>query len=502
LAGVDSLFIGVTGLDAYQEQIDVISNNLANVGTTGYKDQSVNFQDLLYQTQSFGSAPTATNGGTNPEQIGLGVQVGSIDTDFGQGGNDTTGVNTNLELSGNGFFILNNTGGTGSPVYTRNGDFQLNSNNTLIDPATGLAVQGFTANNQGVVTRGAPTAIQIPLGQQSQATATGQGIKAGPTGDQVFDVSIGGNLDQTQYASSVANNGVGNTLTTISGTLFDSLGGSHNVSITFQPEPPPANGGTGLTLPAAVDNTAGVPEQAATEWTYTITSTDGTLFNDGGGVTSTTSPPQFAFFDQNGQFINTSGSPVAAAGSTHVAGQPPSAATGDQLSVAQWGAPAGANNSLTNPAPPVTGPIGIDLSQITSLAGAGTTPNVTFQNGFAQGTLNNFSIGTDGTITGDFTNGQTKTIGQVALATFQNEDGLVRLGASQFQASSSSGLAQVGAANSGTFGQIIDGSLEESNVSIADEFTKMIVAQNAFAANSKSITTGNEDLQTVIGLIH
>jgi len=123
------------------------------------------------------------------------------------------------------------------------------------------------------------------------------------------------------------------------------------------------------------------------------------------------------------------------------------------------------------------------------------------QNGFAQGTLDNFTVGLDGTITGAFTNGQSKTLARVAVASFQNESGLVRLGSSQYQASASSGLAQVGTATTGTLGQIISGSLEQSNVSIADEFTKMIVAQNAFAANSKSITTGNEDLQTVIGLI-
>jgi flagellar hook protein FlgE len=496
LSGVDSLFIGVTGLDAYQNQIGVISNNLANVGTTGYKGQNVNFQDLLYQTQNFGSGPTQNNGGTNPRQVGLGVKIGSIDTNFTQGGLQTTGVNSNLAINGNGFFILNSTNGTGAPVYTRNGDFTLNQNGVLIDPSTGLAVQGFTANAQGVVTgTGTPSTIQIPVGLQSQATATGQGTKQGPTGDKNFDVSFGGNLNQSQYVAAVSNAGVGNTLTTISTTIFDSLGGAHLVDITFDPNTNP-NGGA--LLPAPIANTAGNPVQAATEWSYTITSTDGTLFNNG-GVPSTTAQTQFAFFDQNGQFINTSGSPVGAG--THVAGTAASAADGNQLSVAQWGQPANANNAVILPPPPVTGPIGLDLSQVTSLAGTSTPPTVLAQNGFAQGTLDNFSVGLDGTVTGAFTNGQTKALGQVALATFQNEGGLVRVGSSQFQASPSSGLALVGTAATGSFGQIIAGSLEQSNVSIADEFTKMIVAQNAFAANSKSITTGNEDLQTVITLI-
>ena len=92
----DSLFVGVSGLEAYQSQIDTIANNIANVGTTGFKGQNVNFQDLIYQAQSFATAPTQTNGGVNGQDAGLGVKIGSIDTRFAQGGLTTTGVNTNL----------------------------------------------------------------------------------------------------------------------------------------------------------------------------------------------------------------------------------------------------------------------------------------------------------------------------------------------------------------------------------------------------------------------
>ena len=107
----DSLFIGVTGLTAYQQQIDVISNNIANTGTTGYKGQNVTFQDLLYQNNTFASAPTQTNGGVNGQAVGNGVRIGTIDTNFTQGGLQTTGVNTDLAINGNGFFVLNNTQG-------------------------------------------------------------------------------------------------------------------------------------------------------------------------------------------------------------------------------------------------------------------------------------------------------------------------------------------------------------------------------------------------------
>jgi len=503
----DSLFIGVSGLDAYQNQIDVISNNLANVGTTGFKSQNVNFEDLLYQQQSFPSAPTSTNGGIDGENVGLGVKIGSIDTNFAEGGLQTTGVNTNLALNGDGFFVLNNTQGTGSPTYTRNGDFELNSQGVLYDPSSGLAVMGYAANSAGVVTAtNTPGAIQIPLGLTSKAVATGAGAKSGPTGDSVFDVSYGGNLDQTNYYTAISNGAVASgQITTISTTIYDSLGNAHLVDITFQPElSAPGGGGAGLQGGAyTVNNSAGSAVTAATEWSYTITSTDGTLFNDGGGTTSTSTTPQYVFFDQNGQFINTSGTadpgdPTPTA-DVHSAGDPPSAAAGNQLTIAQWGNTAG-NNASTTGTPVPGGPIGLSFADMTSLAGD-STANTVSQNGYTTGTLSNITVSASGIITGAFSNGEQQTLGQVVVARFQNEDGLTQIGSSQYEQSANSGLAQLGTAGTGAFGSIAAGDLEESNVSISGEFTKMIFAQNAYTANSKSINVADQDLQTAVNLI-
>src|SRR5579872_720008 len=169
----DSLFTGISGLNAYQNAIDTISNNIANIGTTGYKSQNITFQDLLYQSQSFATAPTNSRGGTNPADQGLGVKTATIDTDFTQGGLQTTGINTDLAINGDGFFILKNVDGSGIPSYTRDGHFSLNSNGVLYDPSSGLAVSGYTANAVGVVTpNGNPTAIQVPLGLKAQAVGT------------------------------------------------------------------------------------------------------------------------------------------------------------------------------------------------------------------------------------------------------------------------------------------------------------------------------------------
>jgi len=493
--GFDSLFIGVTGLTAYQNQIDVISNNIANVGTTGFKSQDVNFQDLLYQTQQYASAPSTTNGGTNSVQVGDGVKIGSIDTVFSQGGLQTTGINTNLAINGNGFFTLNNINGTGTPVYTRDGDFSLNEQGYLYDPASGLAVLGYPVQSDGTISQVAPPQpIQVPLGLQEKAVGTGFGIKQGPTGDAEFDVSLGGNLNQTDYITAVSSAGADITQTTITTTVYDSLGGSHQVQITYQPS-------IVTTLPAQVKNTTGAAVTAATEWSYTVTATDGSENSAGetlGGVANkSVLGTGYIFFDQNGQFINTSNN-VAGTSDTHNIGNAATIADGNLFTVTQWGSTPAANNAQqTSQATPAA--IGLDFSDMTSLATTATADTVS-QNGYTAGTLSNINISQSGTITGSFTNGQSTTLGALALANFQNEGGLTRIGNNQFEASPNSGDAQYGIGGTGTLGTVDSGALEQSNVSIASEFTKMILAQRAFEANGKSITTADQDLQTVIGL--
>src|SRR5579872_598110 len=506
----DSLFIGVTGLTAYQQQIDVISNNIANTGTTGYKGQNVTFQDLLYQNNTFASAPTQTNGGVNGQAVGNGVRIGTIDTNFAQGGLQTTGVNTDLAINGDGFFVLRNTDASGQPIYTRDGHFSLNSQGLLYDPATGLAVQGYMANAQGQVSaNGALGNLTIPIGLTSQATGTGFGAKVGPNGDNVFDVQMGGNLDQAQWQTEEQGilNGTGpgtGQTDTISTTIYDSLGNAHQAFVKYVPDatgataatvasagaadtgpvavapgtpsndtititanaagtqatitdtngfnqtvnagqqitvggatftlqnPMPANGvqtinvtASSTGLPSSVNNPSGTAVAPATRWKMEVYFSDGTLVNGQAATANQPATMGYAYYDQKGQFINTSSS-VGVAGAAlttnlHQAGTAPSVAAGDMLNVTTWG--------LVNRNQPAVGPIGLDFSNTTSLAnasssGTGYTATVVSQNGYPAGTLSNISIGQDGTITGAFTNGQNKTLGQVALATFQNEGGL------------------------------------------------------------------------------
>ncbi len=152
-------------------------------------------------------------------------------------------------------------------MYTRDGHFGINSNGILYDPSNGLAVDGYTANAQGVVNaNGAPSTIQIPLGLKSQAVGTGFGTKTGPTGDTEFDTIFGGNLDSTLYLQ--ANSGAA-TSVTISTTIYDSLGNSHLINITFTPVTSSVAGGQGADpTTVQVDNTAGLATSIGTEWSY------------------------------------------------------------------------------------------------------------------------------------------------------------------------------------------------------------------------------------------
>lgn len=490
----DSLFTGISGLNAYQSQIDLISNNIANVGTVGFKGQRMTFADLFYQSQGFASGPTQTTGGTNPKDLGIGVKVNSVDTNFTQGGLETTGINTDLAINGDGFFVLRGTDGSGTPVYTRDGAFSINQSGVLYDPASGLAVQGYMANSNGVVTStGNPGAITIPLGLAEQATATGglNAVKLGPANDKEFDMSLGGSLDATQFAQeqNAPGTGVNKVLTT---TIYDSLGNPHQATLVFSPYPQ-ADGGP---LPGTMNDATGNTHTVATRYKVSAYFSDGTQIN--GAATSQAAPATlgYAFFDTSGQFINTSG--TAAGGTVHALGQAPSSAQGNLLNITSFSTPAttppgGANNST------VPQNIGLDFSNMSALAGT-PTANVLAQNGYSAGILSNITVGQDGTVTGSFTNGQQKTLAQVALATFQNEDGLHRVGGNGFVATANSGLAQYGTGTTGRYGAIISGSLEQSNVSLADQFTKMIVAQRAFEANTRGITTADQNLLTVINL--
>src|SRR5918996_944016 len=191
-----ALFTAVSGLRNHQVWLDVIGNNIANANTVGYKSSTVVFDDILGQTISSGVAPTASKGGTNPVQVGLGMTIGSIGQNFLQGSIQTTNRNTDMAIQGDGFFVLAN----GSDrTYSRAGSFSLDANGELVDTATGYKVQGANGD------------ITVSLGSQSAATAT-------------TAATFKGNLD---FSAAEASTFVATF------NVLDSVGSSHTMTITF-----------------------------------------------------------------------------------------------------------------------------------------------------------------------------------------------------------------------------------------------------------------------------
>jgi flagellar hook protein FlgE len=200
-----SLFSGITGLRQHQTLMDVVSNNIANVNTTGYKSSSAVFEDTLSQMLKPASSASSTIGGMNPAQVGLGVQLGAISTNFGQGSAQNTGRSTDLMIQGDGFFVVRS--GTQN-AYTRAGAFSFDSNGTLVTPE-GKVVQGWAAASGTVNTDNPISDIVLPAGTlmppSASSTVTAEGnITSGTTTDL-----------------------------TLGATTFDTAGNEHALTITF-----------------------------------------------------------------------------------------------------------------------------------------------------------------------------------------------------------------------------------------------------------------------------
>jgi flagellar hook protein FlgE len=423
-----SFSIPLTGLRADSTALNTIANDLSNMNTTAYKAQTTNFSDLFYQ--QIGESGTG-----DPVQVGEGVQVASNSTDFSQGSYNTSGMSTSdMAIDGNGFFIVNN-GGTN--LYTRDGSFTQDTSGNLVTSG-GLSVMGYPAAN-GVVNTNAPlTAINIPLmGQVQQPTAT-------------TNISMTANLDSSATSSFPA---------TV--TVYDSLGASHNVTVTYT-QTAPGNWTYSAALPAS-DFANGVS-----------TPVTGTMQFDANGNLTTITP---------------------AGGAAETVGT----AAGDVQSIAL---------DFNNPLADGANELNLNLN----LLGSAGLPTIsqsdeasaltgTTANGNAAGTCTGFTIGSDGTVTAQYTSG-TEVVGQLALANMTNLQGLQLQGNDNYTTTLASGSAAVGVSGSDGMGTIQDSALEASNVNISAEFSDLIVAQRAFEANAKSVTTFDTVTQDTINMVH
>jgi len=418
---VGSFSASLSGLNANQQKLSVIGNNLANINTIAFKASTVNFADLV--SQSVGG-PSA-----NPMQVGLGVTTGQISPNFSQGGIESTGISTNVAIQGSGFFVV---GDSAHRAFTRAGNFSFDASGSLVSP-DGQPVQGYTAMDPvtgKISATGQPAAIVIPPGALRPPVPT----------SSFGTVS---NLDSRAT--------VGSTFTA-SVQMYDALGDPHVATVTFTKTGVGA-WGYNVSVPGAevTGGTAGSP--------FTVST--GTLG-----------------FDSTGKLTSVNAGTPADVTITSPAwknGAAPTNFTWDLVDAS-------------------------GVSSFTQYAAASATASIT-QNGSPTGAVASIiSINPSGELIASFGIGRTVVVAQLALATFNNPQGLVKSGTNMYSESEASGNPSIGVAGSGGRGTLIGSSLEQSNVDIAQEFTQMILAQRGYQANSKSITVADELLLDTLNL--
>jgi flagellar hook protein FlgE len=404
-----SFATALTGLESNNTALNTIANNLANMNTVGYKDQTDQFSTLFYQQLNGG-----VNGGV---QVGVGTQVATTETNFSDGGPTSTGQATDMALQGNGFFVINDNG---QQELTRAGDFVLSKNGAL-QTTSGASVMGYPAVNGSISLGSGVQPIILPLGQTLAAKQTGS-------------MNIQANLD----ASAAVGTSVPAPI-----TLYDSLGAAHQATVTFT-------------------------KTAANTWSYSAALPSGEAAGGAGTMGTLT-------LDGSGNLTSPTGS---------ISG------------ISFTGLNDGASNM--NFSWNLSGAAG---SSITQTASSSNVASAT-QDGYASGSYQSFSVDGNGIVDASFSNGQKQIIGQIAVATVANQQGLQATNNTAYLATLASGSAVIGTAGNAGRGTIEGGALESSNVDVSTEFSALIVAQRAFEANSKTVTTFDQATQEAINMIH
>ena len=407
-----SFFIPLSGLSADSVALNTIGNNLANLNTTAFKEQTTAFETLFYQQ-------LGTNGSGDRLQEGVGTQVQTTDTNFNQGSITPDGIDPHLAISGNGYFVVQQGG---VQNLTRAGNFQLDNQGNLIT-ANGESVMGYAAAGGVVGAGGSLSALKLPVGSTMPAAAT-----------QNFDLAT--NLNASAPVGTVFSTSV---------EVYDSLGQGHLLTANF--------------TKSATQN----------QWTYALTLPTG----DATGATANTTGT--LVFDTSGVLT----SPAANGANVSFA------------TLADGAADLSFNFNLYD---------STKTPYLTQTTAASQT-NANNQDGYVAGTYQKFSADENGVLTASFTNGQKIAIGQVAIASVANSEGLLAIGHNDYQTTSASGQLNAGVALTGSRGSVTGDALELSNVDISTEFANLIVAQRAFEANTKTVTTFDTVTQDTIAMI-
>ncbi len=446
-----SMYSGVSGLRVHQTKMDVISNNIANINTVGFKRASVSFKDSFSQTLSSATGANDDRGGINPQQVGMGANVASIVNVMSQGAAQRTDYGSDIMIDGDGFFIVKDATGYS---FTRAGVFEVDAAGNLVDP-NGYNVCGWRAEDdpdnpgQQKIVQDTVVPINIYEGDNLYSPA-----------EQTTSIEFTGNFNQTTNPTQK------NTM-----SFYDSQGNKYTINVQFDKDANNPNQWT-VSLP-----TVNTPQQGVevtvngTEKMYlpnlTLTGTlqfgtDGRLEQVTGGNAG-----------NNNTSLNLTNIDLTAL-------------------VDENGDPANLGGEI--------GDITIDFSTVTQFNSKVTVTSQTLD-GNTAGTMTGYSIDANGVIMGTYSNGDTKKLWQIPLANFKNPAGLEKYGNNLYkETSNSSEFDGIGSEVSSLGSKLQSGALEMSNVDLAYEFSEMITTQRGFQANSRIITTSDEMIQELVNL--
>jgi len=447
-----SFYTSLSGLKAAQSDLSVVSNNVANVGTVGFKKSSSQFGDIISASPLQSSALS-----------GQGTRLKGIDQEFTQGGFQSSERSLDLAISGQGFFVTKTGVTNGSISYTRNGSFSVDADRYVVDNS-GAFVQVLPTDASGTITAtGIASArnLQLPLTSGlSRATASiDLSLNLPNTADIPANRSVYGASNPYAFDRFDLNSFNQQAATTV----YDIQGNALPATIYY----------TRLTTPTSTDPNS--------TWEARLFVGDSQVSADG-DPTTVPPAPLIMTFDGNGTmtgqgYYDTATPPVL---------QPLTGAI-DYADVQ----PAGAAAALA---------LSIDYGSNTRQTASPFTVKTFNQDGYAAGQLDNVTVDSEGLVTASFSNGTSQALGKIMIANFTNPEGLRQLGDAKWAATGASGDPQVGAAGSNGFGSIASGSLEQANVDITEELVALIQAQRNFQANAKAIDTANQMTQTVVNL--
>jgi flagellar hook protein FlgE len=520
---------GLSGLNAASKSLETIGNNVANANTVGFKQSETQFADV------YASSLTGA-GGSN---IGIGVKVAQVSQQFTQGNITSSNNPLDIAINGGGFFRMSN-GGT--VTYSRNGQFQLDKNGYIVN-ANGARLTGYTATANGAVASGAPSdlnintadlapkatanvATQINLDSRNTTPATAAFNPTDPTSYNnsssvsVYDTLGNSHVLQTYYVKTGSgtwnvygtNDGVPigvspptTTASPLAGgapTSFSAIAaGTFSVNgISIGAVAAGADALTQGANVAAAINAAAIPgvTAAASGATGAVTITNsaagGTVNITMNGAAATAA----AATTNKNTLLAQTGFTSAEVGTQGVQVGTLNFKSDGTIDTATTTLPFSLSISLANGA---TSPLNVNFDFTGSNQfGSSFGVNKLTQDGYASGQLSGFNVGQDGVITGRYTNGQSKTLGQVVLANFTNPNGLQPLGNNVWAETSASGPSLVGPPNSGGLGVLQSSAVEDSNVDLTAELVNMITAQRVYQANAQTIKTEDQVMQTLVNL--